>query len=130
MIDEDFLDINNTCIITEKNFNEINKLYKFHPIYNKNITFYYNKKRRCNAVKKTEDKLLKSTIYLLNKSWYEVELNATNSETLKKVGELTPELHYILNVYKEKKEKEKHQFGSLIDKIEGDLNELLAMDKT
>ncbi|MBR3490237.1 MAG: hypothetical protein IKH36_01980 [Bacilli bacterium] len=126
----DFIDFDETCIISEKSFKDINNLYKFYPIKSDNTTYYYNKKRKCNVVQKTVDKLLKTTIYLLNKQWYKTELFATNSETLQKVGEVTPELHSILNRYREEKDAEKHRHGSLLDSVIGDLNELLAMDKT
>lgn len=126
----DFIDFDEICIISEKSFKDINNLYKFYPIKINNTTYYYNKKRKCNAVQKTVDKLLKNTIYLLNRQWYKTELFATNSETLQKVGEVTPELYIILNKYKKEKEAEKHRHGSLVDAIVGGLDELLAMDKT
>ena len=126
----DFGDYDNTCIISEKSFNDINNLYKFYPIKQASVTYYYNSKRKCNVIKKTIDKLLNNTIYLLNKSWYRKELYATNSETLQKVGKVTPELSTILNKYLEIKESEKHKHGSLLDNVSGELNELLAISKT
>lgn len=130
MNNRDYINFSDSCIISKQSFEDINNLYKLIPMKEQNIIYYYNKKRNCDVIKKVTDKLLNNTIYLLNKNWYRVELYATNSETLQKVGKVTPELHYILNCYNEYKEKEKHQHGSLLDAIVGGLDELLAIDKT
>lgn len=124
------LDFDEYCIISEKDFKNLNNLYKFIPIKQNDVEYFYNKKRNCHAVKKTTDKLLKNSLYLLNKPWFKTELYATNCETLQKIGEFTPELYLISKSYKEMREKEKHTFGSLTDFVGSALNELLAMDKT
>jgi hypothetical protein len=126
----DVLDFDEYCIISEKDFKDLNNLYKFIPVKQGNVDYFYNKKRNCYVIKKTTDKLLKNSLYLLNKSWFKTELYATNCEILQKIGEFTPELYLINKSYKEMREKEKHSFGSLTDFVGGALNELLAMDKT
>lgn len=124
------LEFPNICAISKKCFDDINNLYKFYPIREQNITYYYNKKRNCYAVRKTVDKLLHTDVYYLDKSWFKEELFATNSETLQKVGNVTPELYFIVNNYLEKKEKEQHRHGSLLDAVTGGLDELLELVKT
>ena len=126
----DFTDLTETCIISEQDFIDINNLYKFKPIKDKNITYFYNKKRNCQAIRKSIDKLLKTTIYLLNKPWFKSELFATNSETLQKIGNKTPELYLMMKKFNEERESEKRRYRSLVDNIQESLDELLAISET
>lgn len=121
------LNSTNTCMISKKNFESINNLYRFNKIKDLNCKYYYNKKRNSYVIKESYDKMLKNTVFYIDKNWFKQELYATNSETLLQVGDTTPELFYITNTYKEMKAKEKCRHGSLIDNVEKRLDELLKL---
>lgn len=124
------LDMFNSCIISKDLFTKLNNLYKFKPIKEGKILYFYNKKRNCYALKQQDSLISKDPAIYIDKTWYRDELFATNSETLQEIGKNTPELYAFYKEFKEKQEKERHRFGSLTDFVGSALNELLAMDKT
>lgn len=93
---KDMLEDDECFCIDEEDFNKLMYIYQFKPI-NETKCFFDNKRNMTVA------KIDKYNILLFNKFWLNLELNATNLQTIKDICNKYVELYDIMYKYKIKK---------------------------
>ena len=104
--------IENSVLIPENDFRELQSIYKF--VYIPDMRAYFDRKWKKVVAKQT--KYFKNTDIMLNKDWIITELYRTGSKTLLQLCKTNVELNDVYYRYCEAKKKEWLAFKESLDR--------------